>query len=87
MMPFCGGTFRVRRRVRRIIDERDGRMIEMKNDCVTLEGAVCSGERSLMRWFCPRAIFPYWRECWLRRAEPVTASVPPPARGLEVPAP
>ena len=83
MMPFCGGIFRVRRRVRRIIDERDGRMIEMKNDCVTLEGAVCSGERSLMRWFCPRAIFPYWRECWLRRAEPATASVPRPAERLE----
>jgi hypothetical protein len=67
MLPLCGRTFRVRRRIQRIIDERDGRMIEMKNDCVTLEGGVCSGERSLARWFCPRAIFPYWRECWLRR--------------------
>jgi hypothetical protein len=41
-----------------------------KSDCVTLEGVVCSGERSLRRWFCPRAIYPYWRECWLRRVEP-----------------
>ena len=72
MMPFCGGVFRVRQRIRRFIDERaGGRMIEFKNsDCVTLEGVVCSGERSLRRWFCPRAIYPYWRECWLRRVEP-----------------
>ena len=74
MMPFCGGTFRVRQRVRRIIDERDGRMIEMKNECVTLEGVVCSGNLSLRRWFCPRAIYSYWRECWLRRVEPAPGS-------------
>jgi hypothetical protein len=72
MMPFCGGVFRVRQRIHRFIDERaGGRMIEFKkSDCVTLEGVVCSGERSLRRWFCPRAIYPYWRECWLRRVEP-----------------
>jgi hypothetical protein len=72
MMPFCGGVFRVRQRIQRFIDERaGGRMIELKkNDCVTLEGVVCSGERSLRRWFCHRAIYPYWRECWLRRVEP-----------------
>jgi len=71
MMPFCGGTFRVRQRIRRFIDDRDGgRMVELKkNDCVTLEGVVCSGDLSLRRWFCPRAIYPYWRECWLRRVE------------------
>jgi hypothetical protein len=72
MLPFCGGTFRVRRRIHRFIDERaGGRMVELtKNDCVTLEGVVCSGDLSLRRWFCPRAIYPYWRECWLRRVEP-----------------
>ena len=76
MMPFCGGVFRVRQRIHRFIDERaGGRMIELKkNDCVTLEGVVCSGELSLRRWFCPRAIYPYWRECWLRRVEPGGAS-------------
>jgi hypothetical protein len=71
MLPFCGGTFRVRRRVQRFIDERTGgRMIELKKSaCVTLEGVTCSGERSLRRWFCPRQIYSYWRECWLRRVE------------------
>ncbi len=69
MLPYCGKLFRVRQRVKRIIDEPTGRMIELKNDCVTLEGVVCRGEFSGSRWLCTRAIFPYWRECWLERAE------------------
>jgi hypothetical protein len=69
MLPFCGGTYRVRQRVRRFIDERSAQMIELKTDAVTLDGAVCSGERSTIRWFCPRAIYPYWREGWLQRVE------------------
>jgi hypothetical protein len=67
MLPFCGQTFQVRARIGRLLDERDGRMIELASDCITLEGAVCSGERSTQRWFCPRALYPYWRECWLER--------------------
>lgn len=70
MLPYCGGTFRVRQQVRRFVDEATGKMVELKNDCVTLEGVTCSGERSVCRWFCPRAIYPYWRESWLRRVEP-----------------
>jgi hypothetical protein len=70
MLPFCGRTFRVRQRIQRIIDERDGRMIEFKTDCVTLDGVVCSGDHSTLRWFCRRAIYSYWREAWLRRVEP-----------------
>jgi hypothetical protein len=70
MLPYCGGTYRVRGRVKRFIEEQTGKMIELKSDCVTLEGVVCSGEHSHQRWFCPRRIYPYWREAWLRRAEP-----------------
>ena len=78
MMPYCGGTFRVRERIHHFIDDRDGRMIEFKNsDCVTLESVVCSGNLSLRRWFCPRAIYPYWREAWLRRVEPAAAAAEP----------
>jgi hypothetical protein len=68
MLPFCGKTYRVKKRVSRIIDDHTGAVIELKSDCVTLEDVVCSGERSFSRYFCPRAILPYWRECWLRRA-------------------
>ena len=67
MLPFCGGTYRVRRRITRIIEEHSGKLLELTRDCVTLEGVVCSGERSTSRWFCPREIPCYWRECWLER--------------------
>jgi hypothetical protein len=67
MMAYCGGTFRVRRRIQRFIDDRYSKMVELKSDCVTLEGVVCTGELSSRRWFCPRAAYPYWRECWLQR--------------------
>ena len=69
MLPYCEGTFRVKDRVRRIINESTGEMLELKRDCVILEGVVCSGDRSIGRWFCPRAIYPYWREAWLRRVD------------------
>jgi hypothetical protein len=69
MLPYCGRTFRVKDRVRRIIDDKTGRMLNIAKDCVILDGVVCSGERSTGRWFCPRQIYPYWREAWLRRLE------------------
>jgi len=79
MLEFCGQVFQVRHRVDRLIDERTGEMIELSSDCVALEGATCSGEHSLGRWFCPRAIYPYWREGWLERVE-AAANVALPAR-------
>ena len=69
MLPYCGGTFRVRQKVVRFIDEKDGKMIVLKNEAETLEGVICSGNLSLRRWFCSRAIYPYWRECWLERVK------------------
>jgi hypothetical protein len=68
MLEFCEKVFQVRSQVERIVDERNGQLIEL-NDCVILDGAACSGVWSLGRWFCPRAIFPYWREGWLERVE------------------
>src|SRR4029450_1169738 len=69
MAPACGKRFRVKSRVDRLIDERTGRMIELKNDCIVLEGFVCSGDRSPSALFCPREAYPLWREAWLRRVE------------------
>jgi hypothetical protein len=66
MLMQCGRRYRVQDRVERIIDERNGRMIDISSDCLILEGSVCSGEHSVGHWFCPRAIYPYWREAWLR---------------------
>ena len=75
MLPYCGRVFPVKKRVRRIIDDRTGRMLKIPKDCIILDGPVCSGECSTGRWFCPRQIHPYWREAWLRRVgEPGRAS-------------
>ncbi len=69
-IAFCERRFVVRRRVDRIIDERTGKMMELKNPCITLEGVLCSGHVSSERLLCPRAITPYWREVWLERVKP-----------------
>jgi hypothetical protein len=73
MLPYCGGFYRVLRRVRRIIDENSGKMIEMKHPCIVLEGVVC---QSHFHRLCPRAIYPYWRENWLKRASDSGESAP-----------
>jgi hypothetical protein len=64
MLPFCGGIYRVLRRVHHIVDERTGKMVDMKNPCIVLEGVFCKSDYNR---FCPRAIYCYWRENWLRR--------------------
>lgn len=80
MAPYCGGTFRVLRRVERIIDEGSGKMLRLRKDCIMLEGVVCSGLRcGLARLGCPRSVYPYWREAWLRRVAPAAPALPEPA--------
>jgi hypothetical protein len=68
-VPYCGKTFRVHRRVTRIINEQSGHMVSMRSPCIILEKVVCQGHYSQGRLLCPRAITPYWRESWLQRAE------------------
>jgi hypothetical protein len=67
MAPYCGGTYRVRRSVTRIIDEETGKMVQMKQPCIILEGVTCGAEYAGCRLNCPRAIPCYWRELWLER--------------------
>ena len=67
MVPYCGGTYRVLDRVNRIINEKSGAMQTLKNDCIILDEVVCLACYSEKRRFCPRAIYPYWREIWLER--------------------
>ena len=66
-VPFCGGTFRVHSRVSRILDERTGKLVKLKNESIILEGVYCQARYSDCRMFCPRAIYSYWREIWLER--------------------
>ncbi len=69
MVPYCGGTYRVQKRVRRLIDERSGEMRELKTPSLILESVVCQSRYSECRYFCPRSIHSYWREIWLERVE------------------
>ncbi len=64
MLPYCGRTARVRARVNRIIDERTGKMITIKSDCLMLEDVVCKAD---YHRFCTKSTFPYWREAWLEK--------------------
>ncbi|MGA8223704.1 MAG: hypothetical protein WB780_18795 [Candidatus Acidiferrales bacterium] len=66
-VPYCGKTYRVLRRVERIVNERTGKMREMKTPCVILDSVVCESRYSECRLFCPRSIYAYWREIWLER--------------------
>jgi hypothetical protein len=67
MIRYCGGEFKVLRRVEKIIDEKTGQMLHLPNDCVVLDGVTCRASFSRERLFCPRSITPYWREIWLKR--------------------
>jgi hypothetical protein len=65
MLRYCDQRARVLRRVERILDEHTGEMLTLR-DCIVLEGVAC---RSDYHRFCPRGIYHYWREIWLRRVD------------------
>jgi hypothetical protein len=69
-VPYCGKTYRVLKRVTKIINERTGKMLEMKTPCIVLDSVICESRYSECRLFCPRSIYSYWREIWLERVEP-----------------
>ena len=69
LVPYCGGTYRVLKSVTRMIDEKTGKMLEMKNPCVVLDAVICQARYSECRMLCPKSMFPYWREIWLERVE------------------
>ena len=69
MVRYCGTVHRVLARVDRIVDERNGKMLKFSRDCLILDNVYCQAEYSDRRLFCPRAIYPYWREIWLKRLD------------------
>jgi hypothetical protein len=64
MLRYCGRRARVQRRVNRLIDEKTGKMIHIRGDCIVLDGFICAAD---FHQSCPRGIEEYWREIWLRR--------------------
>ena len=64
MIRFCGQRGIVRQHVTRLIHERSGKMVIMKNPCVTLENVTATGE--FLR-LCSQHENILWREIWLSR--------------------
>jgi hypothetical protein len=82
MVPFCGGTYRVRDRVHHFIDEGTGKMAFLKTPAIILDKVWCQSRYSACRMFCPRSIFSWWREAWLEKVEeaPVMQPTAPKAK-------
>jgi len=74
LVPYCGGTYRVAKRVHNVIDEKSGKMVRMKNPSILLDSVVCQARYSPCRMFCPRSTYAYWREIWLERVESQSSS-------------
>lgn len=66
MLAFCGGTYRVKKKVKKIVNEKTGKMLSLPGECLILEGVFCQANYNL---FCPRSIYSYWREIWLKRVD------------------
>jgi hypothetical protein len=66
MLRYCGKRARVQRRVNRLIDEKTGKMVHIRGDCIVLDGFICAAD---FHQNCPRGIEEYWREIWLRRVQ------------------
>jgi hypothetical protein len=72
-VPYSGRTYRVLKRVTKIIDEKTGKLLVMKTPSLILDGVVCQARYSYCRMFCPRSIYSYWREIWLERVSEASA--------------
>jgi hypothetical protein len=68
LVPYCGKTLKVIKRIERIIDEKSGRLVVLKNPCIVVEKTECEGVYG-KPLFCPRGCYAYWREIWLERPD------------------
>ncbi len=79
LLRHCGATYRVRSRVERLVLEKTGRLVTLKNPTVILEGVTATGE---LVAFNPENEHIFWRECWL---EPIGSAAAveqsPPEKG------
>ena len=67
MTPVCGQRLRVAQRISKIIEEKSGRLITMKNPCITLEKVYCQALYTDYSLVCSRRVTPWFREAWLKR--------------------
>ena len=66
LLKYCGRRGKVSHRVDKIINEKTGTMIPIKSDAVIIEEFFCTGD---FHRACPRSVYAWWRESWLRRVE------------------
>jgi hypothetical protein len=67
MIRFCGGEYRVKTRVERVIVEKTGELRQLTNPCIILDGVTATGE---YQQFNPENEYIFWREVWLERVAP-----------------
>ena len=68
MQELCGREFKVLKRVRAIFDEREWRMLRIKNTYI-LEGAICDSRGLYEREGCDRCCFYFWKDVWLEKTQ------------------
>lgn len=68
MWEYCGGTYRVLKKVNHILDERDMKIKKCK-DMVILDGLICPGSWPFKE--CDRCCFLFWKEAWLEKVSKV----------------
>jgi len=68
---YCGGTYKVLKRVELFFDERTQKMLKVKNS-VLLDKVYCEpelhGDPRIAG--CQRMCFLFWKEAWLERVDP-----------------
>ena len=64
MKKYCGKRLKVKNRIDRLINESNGKMMNLKNT-VILEDVTCDYAYRFLG--CTRSIYKYWREIWLKR--------------------
>lgn len=67
LVPYCNRVYRVQKRVTNFVNEQTGQVSRLKTPAVILEDVWCRSRYSNCRMFCPRSIYPWWREIWLER--------------------
>ena len=65
MLPFCRGTYRILRRLEKMIHEPTRKLVDVE-DTVILDNVTCDGCH-ILRGGCPRENYQFWREIWLQR--------------------
>jgi hypothetical protein len=73
MIRFCGGVYRVKARLERVIVEKTGELRQLTNPCIILDGIIATGE---FQGLNPENEYIFWREVWLERFEPSATQSP-----------